>query len=92
MAAGAAQIVPVGAAETCLRTREETTAAASCWAWVLAFGVIVGMYLGWKLHAWWTAASPKCNKKTQSQVTYTWYNTTSRFTPLGEEENGAWCD
>jgi hypothetical protein len=64
------------------------------WLLVLAVflvAMVIGIYLGWRLHGWWVRRPATEQKRTQSQTTYTYYNQEPRFKPLAERETGAWA-
>ena len=81
----------------CLSTTSlQQPAAGGGGGWLLVLAVflvamLIGIYLGWRLHGWWVRRPATEQKRTQSQTTYTYYNQEPRFEPLAERETGAWA-
>ena len=81
----------------CLSTTSlQQPAAGGGGGWLLVLAVflvamLIGIYLGWRLHGWWVRRPATKQKLTQSQTTYTYYNQEPRFKPLAERETGAWA-
>ena len=67
---------------------------------VLSVGLMLGIILGWRAHAWWTnrawrtsnVVTQSRNVATQSQVRFGWDRAEPRFVPLADRDHGVWLD
>ena len=67
---------------------------------VLSVGLMLGIILGWRAHAWWTTGAWRTsnvvtqsrNVATQSQVRFGWGRAEPRFVPLVDRDHGVWLD